>query len=131
MKKQLLIASTLIAIVTACAKKSVEEIAPAPVVTPLPAPAPGTPPVVVAKVKYTTDIKTIMDTKCAVSGCHEVNGVSPNLTNYNDVKGNITTILNRMNMGQGTGSFMPQGGAKTQTDIDKVTKWQTDGLLEQ
>lgn len=125
MKKTILVASALIAIITACSKKSVEEIAPTPVVvTP-------TTPVVTAKVTYTTDVKTLMDTKCATSGCHESSGVSPSLTNYNDVKNNIGIILNRMNLAVGNGSFMPQGGAKTQADIDKITKWQADGLLEQ
>ena len=79
------------------------------------------------KTTYNTDIKTIMTDKC--TNCH--NGVtSSDLTTYATVKTGVSDILARMNQAEGTPGFMPQGGAKTQANIDKITKWQSDGLLE-
>ncbi len=79
------------------------------------------------KTTYNTDIKTIMTDKC--TSCHN-GATSSDLTTYATVKAGVADILARMNQAEGTPGFMPQGGAKIQANIDKITKWQSDGLLE-
>lgn len=126
MKKIILSVSVLVVLITACAKKSIEEIAPEPpkapvVVTP------------VAKTTYNTDIKPIMDAQCV--SCHGANAQYPDCSTYTAVKAamdaaNGATILSRMNLTASDGAFMPKSGTKVQADVDKITKWQTDGLLE-
>jgi hypothetical protein len=127
MKKIILSVSVLVVLITACAKKSIEEIAPTPVV-----------PVVVVvvtavKTNYTTDIKPIMDAQCV--SCHGANAQYPDCSTYTAVKAamdaaNGATILSRMSLTASDGAFMPKSGTKVQADVDKITKWQTDGLLE-
>jgi cytochrome c5 len=129
MKKIILSVTVLVVLITACAKKSIEEIAPEPVKTPVVV-APNTP---VAKTTYDADIKPIMNAQCV--SCHGANAQYPDCSTYTAVKAamdaaNGETILTRMNLAVGDGKFMPKSGTKVQADVDKITKWQTDGLLE-
>ncbi len=131
MRKIAIIASAITVIITACAKKSIEEIAPSPPKAQTVVVTPNTP---VAKTTYIADIKPIIDAQCV--SCHGANAQYPDCSTYTAVKAamdaaNGATILSRMNLLTGNTKFMPQGGSKVQADVDKITKWQTDGLLEQ
>lgn len=78
-------------------------------------------------VKYTTNIKPIMEAKC--NSCH--NSGNSNFSTYTLAKNNLSIILNRIQRENGDNQLMPQGGPKlSQADINLFLKWQTDGLLE-
>ena len=84
-------------------------------------------------VTYTNSVKTIIDNNCI--SCHAnmpVNGAPFSLIEYNDVKNNIVSIINRISRQEGESGLMPAGGSRLpQILIDDVVQWQTDGLLEQ
>ena len=84
-------------------------------------------------VTYNDNVKSIIDNNCIF--CHSeppVNGAPYSLMDYNDVKNNVASIINRISMQQGQGGLMPSGGPRLpQNIIDEVVQWQTDGLLEQ
>jgi hypothetical protein len=76
---------------------------------------------------YTADVKPILDTKCANSGCHSA--VSPahalDLSTYATTKAqfNVHTILCSINQ-DGTCGKMPNNGTKlAAADIKKITCW--------
>ncbi|REG99527.1 c-type cytochrome [Flavobacterium aquicola] len=93
-------------------------------------PGTGTPPV--TTVNYTKNIKSIIDANCVP--CHS-NGRAASfrpLTTYAEVKAAIETagLLNRIQLQNGQQGLMPQGGRMSQTNIDLIVKWNTDGLKE-
>ena len=76
---------------------------------------------------FTSDIKPIITTKCAISGCHN-GSQSPNLSAYSGVKNNASDILSEI-----SGKFMPpsnsSAGSLTQQQINLITCWVKDGAL--
>lgn len=86
-----------------------------------------------AIVNYVDHIKPIIDNNCI--GCHSnppVNGAPISLTTYQNVKSAVQNnhLISKIN-GNGPGERMPLGGQKLpQRTIDLITKWETDGLLE-
>ncbi|MBB6372163.1 hypothetical protein [Chryseobacterium shigense] len=82
------------------------------------------------QVKYTKDIKPIIDANCIV--CHSPGGAASfqPWTNYNQVKNNIDNILDRIQRANGDPEKMPQGGALSQAQINTFLKWKADGLAE-
>jgi predicted CXXCH cytochrome family protein len=78
-------------------------------------------------VKYTTNIKPIMQEKC--NSCH--NSGNSNYSTYQLTKDNINIILNRIQRENGDNLLMPQGRPKlSQADINLFIKWKADGLLD-
>jgi hypothetical protein len=83
-------------------------------------------------VKYTQNVKPIIDNNCVI--CH--GNSNPNaglsLTNYNQVKQAVLNngLLNRIAKPSGDPQLMPTTGRMPQQTIDLILKWQTDGLLE-
>ncbi|WP_228408900.1 hypothetical protein [Chryseobacterium sp. JV274] len=114
MKKltSLLILSSAI-ILTACDSRTYEEI------------SDNTP--ITAPVKYTTDVKPIVDNNCI--GCHSTTGYKP-LVTYDQVKNNIDGILDRIQRPNGDPEKMPQGGSLSAAQINIFIKWKADGLNE-
>lgn len=114
MKKltSLLILSSAI-ILTACDSRTYEEI------------SDNTP--ITAPVKYTTDVKPIVDNSCI--GCHSAGSFKP-LVTYDQVKNNIDGILDRIQRPNGDPGKMPQGGSMSATQINIFIKWKADGLNE-
>ncbi|OXA85997.1 hypothetical protein [Flavobacterium hercynium] len=95
-----------------------------PVVTPTP-----TEPVATT---YTANAKSIIDANCI--GCHQ-SGRSASfrpLTTYAQVKEAVENagLLNRIQLQSGQQGIMPQAGRMSQTNIDILVKWNTDGLKE-
>ena len=86
----------------------------------------------VALVRYTENIKPIMDNNCV--SCHGT--TNPNsglsLTNYSQVRQAVLNngLINRISRTSGDPQLMPTTGRMPQQTIDLVNQWQTDGLLE-
>ncbi|WP_228456997.1 c-type cytochrome [Chryseobacterium sp. LAM-KRS1] len=82
------------------------------------------------QVKFTADIKPIIDANCI--SCHSANGPGSfqPLTNYNQVKNNIDKIIDRIQRPNGDPGKMPQGGSLSATQINLFIKWKADGLVE-
>lgn len=78
------------------------------------------------QVTYTKDVKPIIDANCV--SCHSPGAQA--LTNYNQVKNNIDNIIDRIGRPNGDPLKMPQGGSLSPSQINIITKWKTDGLLE-
>lgn len=78
-------------------------------------------------VKYTADVKPIMDANCL--SCHGATTFKP-YTNYAQVKANIDIILERIQRPTGDPQKMPQGSSLSQTQINTILKWKADGLQE-
>jgi uncharacterized membrane protein len=79
-------------------------------------------------VTFSADISPVITTNCLI--CHS--GVSPNggvsLTNYSEIatvanSGKLVDVIN----GTNGASLMPPGGAMSDCNIDKITKWTEDG----
>ncbi|MCP1298167.1 hypothetical protein REB14_05280 [Chryseobacterium sp. ES2] len=82
---------------------------------------------ITAPVKYTADVKPIMDNSCA--GCHSAGSFKP-LVTYDQVKNNIDGILDRIQRPNGDPEKMPKGGSLSAAQINMFIKWKADGLNE-
>jgi len=84
-------------------------------------------------VNYTYHVKPIIDNNCI--SCHSsppINGATISLMTYADVKSAVLNnhLIDKIN-GTGSGSQMPLGGQKLpQNLIDIITKWETDGFIQ-
>ena len=87
-----------------------------------------------ATVRYTTQVKNIIDSNCLF--CHQnppINGAPMRLTTYEDVKNAILTrgLLDRISRPQGAPGMMPNGGTRLpQPLIDQIVTWQNQGFAE-
>lgn len=81
-------------------------------------------------VKYTTDVKPIIQNSCV--SCHSSTGSASfaPLTNYVETKNAIVKIINRIQRPDGDPQKMPVGGSLSSSQIETIKKWQTDGLIE-
>lgn len=81
-------------------------------------------------VKYDSEVKPIIQSNCI--SCHAVSGAAAYypLTTYAETKNAINSIIDRIERPSGDPSKMPQGGTLSQSQIDVIKKWKTDGLLE-
>lgn len=115
MKKFMYLISSAVVLV-ACESRTYEEI------------SDNTP--VAEQVTYTQDVKPIIDANCI--SCHSPGGAASfqPWTSYNQVKNNIDNIINRVGRPNGDPQKMPQGGSLSPTQINIITKWKADGLLE-
>jgi len=84
--------------------------------------------------RYTSDIASILNGSCAVSGCHVDGSVTFSMDDYTDALAAVqfNRIVGAINHETG---FLPMpypvGSAKLdQCDIDKVTAWITNGAPE-
>lgn len=76
-------------------------------------------------VSFAGQIQPIINTKCALTGCHNGdNGAERNWTVFDNVKTNAANIKTRT----GNGS-MPQIGSLTQEQINLIACWVDDGAL--
>lgn len=77
-------------------------------------------------VSFDAQIKPIINTKCALSGCHNGdNGANRNWTVFSNVKANAANIKTL------TGNrTMPQTGSLTQDQIDLIACWVDDGAQD-
>lgn len=95
---------------------------------------PGTvlPPPSTSTTTYSADVKSIIDGNCV--SCHSSGGAASfrPFTTYAEVKAAVENsgLLNRIQLQSGEQGLMPQGGRMSQTKIDLVVKWNTNGLKE-
>lgn len=75
-------------------------------------------------VSYAGSIKDIIETNCAISGCHNGN-ISPDLRSF----GSIQASAGRIKARTGNRS-MPRGRTLTQAQIDQIACWVDDGALD-
>lgn len=77
-------------------------------------------------IKYSVNVKTIIETKCAVSGCHVSGGGAPsNFNNFANVQSSAGEIKARTQNGN-----MPKNGDKLpQAELDLIACWVDDGAL--
>lgn len=82
-------------------------------------------------VTYTQNVKAIMDTSCATSGCHNAatNTAGLTLETYAQVK---AAFLNKSALGrmESTTSSMPPSGNLPTTSIQVLKNWGAQGYLE-
>lgn len=77
-------------------------------------------------ITYSGDVKNIIQTNCAVTGCHVAGSQSPNFTQFTNINANAATIKART----GARSMPPAGRtALSQSDIDQIACWVDDGAL--
>lgn len=80
---------------------------------------------VTSGVKFSTEVKSIIDTKCAVSGCHVSGTGVPNFTVFANVQASASEIKSRTQSGN-----MPKGEDKLpQAELDLIACWVDDGAL--
>lgn len=75
------------------------------------------------KTTFSKNVKPILEASCG--GCHAYS------SNYAAAKSAANSILNRVQIPQGGGGMMPRGGQRlSESDINVIKQWITDGLLE-
>lgn len=124
--KKILALTILLAVFASCGDADTyEDIETKPGTTPE-VPDPGTDPVALT---YTQNVKPIIDANCI--GCHRA-GSFRDLTTYAKVKESVESgaLLTRIQLQTGQQGIMPQAGRMSQTNIDVIVKWNTDGLKE-
>ena len=76
-------------------------------------------------VKYSVDVSKIVQSSCAVSGCHldpaAAGGVD--LSTYQSVFDNKENIRDRINRPTNADGHMPLGGVLNPCSIDEITAW--------
>ncbi|MCX8489943.1 MAG: 2-polyprenyl-6-methoxyphenol hydroxylase, partial [Cyclobacteriaceae bacterium] len=71
-----------------------------------------------------SQIKPIIDTNCAISGCHVSGGIRTDLSQLSVIQSSASSIKTR------TGNkSMPIGRTLTQAQIDQIACWVDDGAL--
>ena len=88
------------------------------------------PEVIVGKVTYTANVKSIIDANCIA--CHASGSRLRSLETYADVKNAMqnSDLLQRIQQQNGTPGQMPKAGRMPQDKINTILQWNTDGLLE-
>lgn len=77
-------------------------------------------------ISWSSEVKSIIASNCAISGCHVSGSQSPDLSVFANVKGNASTIKSRT-----ASRAMPPGGRSiSQTEIDKIACWVDDGAKD-
>lgn len=81
---------------------------------------------VLSGTKYSTQVKNIIDTNCAISGCHVTGGAAPiTWTTIENVQSRAADIKQKTQSGE-----MPKGGPKLpQAQLDLIACWVDDGAL--
>ena len=83
------------------------------------------------KITYTQNVKPIIDSNCIV--CHNnppVNGAPFSLLTYGDVSSRASQVLTAISRQNGEARAMPPSGRLSQSTIDIIDQWISDGLLE-
>jgi hypothetical protein len=76
-------------------------------------------------ISYKDDIKEIISTNCAKSGCHDAGSGSRNWTDFNKLKSNAANVKLRT-----ANRTMPPDFPLSQEDIDKIGCWVDDGAID-
>lgn len=80
---------------------------------------------VLSGLKFSSDVKAIIDANCAISGCHVTGGSSTSFTSLANIQSSATDIKSRTQSGN-----MPKNASKLpQTELDAIACWVDDGAL--
>ena len=74
-------------------------------------------------ISFAESIQPIIETNCAISGCHDGSG-NVDYRVFQNLKNNPTDIKSRTQSGD-----MPRNGTLTQMEIDMIACWVDDGAL--
>ncbi|HEY8937457.1 MAG TPA: hypothetical protein VIM65_19665 [Cyclobacteriaceae bacterium] len=77
-------------------------------------------------ISWSNEVKSIIDTNCAISGCHVSGSQSPNLSSFSTLKNNANAIKSRVV----SRAMPPDGRSITQEQIDKIACWVDDGAKQ-
>ena len=130
--KKIIALTILLAALTSCSDSDTYQDIETPPVTGTPplTGTPGTDPVAITS--YSKNVKSIIDGNCI--SCHQAgrSAAFRPLTTYTEVKTAVENagLLNRIQLQTGQQGIMPQAGRMSQTNIDLIVKWNTDGLKE-
>ncbi len=82
---------------------------------------------VLSDIKFSTDIKTIVNKSCAITGCHVAGGTGPgNFAVFANIKANAYAIHRVVQSGN-----MPKNAAKLPpAQLDAIACWVDDGALD-
>lgn len=81
-----------------------------------------------ANIKFSVNIKPIIDANCATSGCHTPGGSGPgDFTSFPDISLKVQSGAFKARVIDGVPGFMPATGRLAQADIDKITCWLNAG----
>ena len=75
-------------------------------------------------VSFARDIKPLIETKCAISGCHAATFNFPTLENYTQIEQNKSRVNSNVQSGS-----MPQNGPLPQNQKDLIQTWINEGAL--
>jgi hypothetical protein len=76
-------------------------------------------------ISYASQVKSIITTNCALSGCHGAGAGSRDWTVFSTLKANAANVKTRV-----VNRTMPPGQPLKQSDIDLISCWVDDGALE-
>lgn len=76
-------------------------------------------------IKYASQIKSIITTECATSGCHGAGTGARDWTVFANVKANAANIRTRV-----SNRTMPPGDPLSQSEIDLISCWVADGAID-
>ena len=80
---------------------------------------------VLSGIKFSTEVKSIIDTNCAISGCHVAGGSSISFTALANIQSRAGDIKSRTQSGN-----MPKNASKLpQAELDAIACWVDDGAL--
>lgn len=74
--------------------------------------------------KYTADVSPIIQSRCAISGCHDAGSINGpgELTSFDKIKNAAVQIKSAV-----VSRYMPQGATLTTAEIKKITCWVDSG----
>ncbi|MDH5476549.1 MAG: hypothetical protein OEX22_12705 [Cyclobacteriaceae bacterium] len=75
-------------------------------------------------VSFQQSVKSIIDTNCAVSGCHVSGGGRKDFSQISEIQANSADIKTRIISGN-----MPKNGSLTQNEINLIVCWIDDGAI--
>lgn len=81
-----------------------------------------------ANVTWSSDIQPLIQSNCAIPGCHVPGAQSPALNSYSAVQANAAAIKGVI--ADGAPFFMPPSGKLPACDQQKVADWVSRGALE-
>jgi hypothetical protein len=82
----------------------------------------------VATISFANDIKPIIDTSCALTGCHNGdNGADKNWTVFSNFQTKRANVKDRITRPVGTPGHMPAAGSITDEQIQTIVCWVDQG----
>lgn len=80
-------------------------------------------------VSFASDVKPLIDTNCAKSGCHNA-GSTFDWTVFANVKAKASSIKERVSLPASDSRHMPQGGTLTDNEIKTFVCWVEQGAKD-